>query len=52
MEFIIGLIAIVLVYAVYKFMSKVNTTPDVPNAYKFPEEPLTDKDPNQGPDNI
>lgn len=52
MEFLIGLIAIVLIFTVYKFMSKVKTTPMNPNSFKFPEDPLTEKDPNQGPDNI
>lgn len=52
MEFLIGLIALVLIFSVYKFMSVTKTTPVNPNAFKFPEDPLTDKDPNQGPDSI
>ena len=49
-EVMIGFVAIVLIVAVYKFMSKTKATPFKENAYKFPEDPLVEKDPNQGPD--
>lgn len=52
MEFIIGIAVIAVLYIVYKFIFKDNTTPEIPNAYKFPEDPLVEKDPNQGPDSI